>query len=181
MSVCAMFYHIMLGHRTMKNLFIVRHSKAVEVAPDFSDFNRCLADYGVEKATAIAEHLARDLNQVDLMLSSPACRALETAKIFAENLNYPSTDIVQQEPLYHFGGIDRAIDIISHVDDDVNTLMLFGHNPTFNALCWNLCKEFREGMPTSAVVGITFKTSTWPKAINRGGKLLTYLTKKNLV
>jgi len=175
-----MFYPTMLGLRTMKKLYIIRHSKAIEVAPDFSDFNRCLADYGVEKATAISEHLAQDLTDVDLILSSPACRALETASIFAEKLNYPVADIVKLEPLYHFGGIDQAIDIISHVDDDVETLMLFGHNPTFNALCWNLCKEFREGMPTSSVVGITFNTRTWLKAIKKGGKLLTYLTKKNL-
>jgi len=164
----------------MKKLYIVRHSKAVETAPDFSDFNRCLAEYGVAKATTIAQYLARDLDQVELMLSSPACRALETARIFAEKLNYPLTEIIQQEPLYHFGGINRAIDIIAHVDDDVKTLMLFGHNPTFNALCWNLCQEFREGLPTSAVVGIAFNTSSWPEAIRKGGKLLTYLTKKNL-
>ncbi len=175
-----MFYPTMLGLKTIKKLYIVRHSKAVEVAPDFSDFNRCLADYGVEKATLIAQHLARDQMDVDLMLSSPACRALETANIFSEYLKYPSSEIVQLQPLYHFGGTEKAIDIISHVDDDVETLMLFGHNPTFNALSWNLCQEFREGMPTSSVVGITFNTKTWAKAVKKGGKLHTYLTKKNL-
>ncbi len=164
----------------MKKLYIVRHSKAVEMAPDHSDFNRCLAEYGIEKANIIGNHLAQDLAEVDLILSSPACRALETAEIFAEKLNYPTTDIVQLPPLYHFGGIDQVIDIISHVDDQVETLMLFGHNPTFNALSWNLCNAFREGMPTSSVVGITFNTRSWAKAIKKGGKLLTYLTKKNL-
>ncbi|MCF7826373.1 MAG: histidine phosphatase family protein [Candidatus Marinimicrobia bacterium] len=164
----------------MKKLYIVRHSKAVEMAPDFSDFNRCLADYGRQKAVSIARHLAQDLDQVDLILSSPACRALETARIFAEHLNYSSDDIVLQQALYHFGGIENALDIIAHVDDDVQTLMLFGHNPTFNALSWHLCKDFREGMPTASVVGINFKTSTWTKAIKKGGSLQTYLTKRNL-
>jgi phosphohistidine phosphatase len=164
----------------MKKLYIIRHSQAVEMAPDFSDFNRCLSDYGVQKATAIASHLAPDLSEVDLILSSPACRALETAKIFAENLDYPVSDIVQLPALYHFGDTDQAIEIISHVEDDVETLMLFGHNPTFNALCWDLCKEFREGMPTSSVVGISFNTKSWSKVVNKGGKLLTYLTKKSL-
>jgi len=175
-----MFHPTMLGFGTMKKLYIVRPSKAVEVAPDFSDFNRCLTDYGVERATVISQHLAQILNQVDLMLSSPACRALETAKIFAEKLNYPSTDILQQDPLYHFGGIDQVLNTISHVNNGVNTLMLFGHNPTFNALGWNLCTEFRESLPTSAVVGISFKTSSWQKVITKRGKLLLFLTKKNL-
>lgn len=164
----------------MKKLYIVRHSKAVEVAPDLTDFGRCLADSGIEKATLIAEHLAKTLDQVDLMLSSPACRAFETATIFAQKLNYPESEIIKQEPLYHFGGIERALHIISDVGDDVNTLMLFGHNPTFNALSWHLCQEFRDAMPTSSVVGIDFKAKTWSKAIKKGGTLNTYLTKKNL-
>lgn len=164
----------------MKKLYIIRHSKAVEMAPDFSDFSRCLAENGIQKATAIATHLAQDLSDVDLILSSPACRAIETAKIFAEKLNYPTRDIILQQPLYHFGGIEQALDIISNVDDDVETLMLFGHNPTFNSLSWNLCPAFRDGMPTSSVVGITFNTRTWSKATKKGGKLLTYLTNKNL-
>ncbi len=164
----------------MKKLYIIRHSKAVEMAPDFTDFNRCLAESGVQKATLIAEHLAKDLDQVDLMLTSPACRARETANIFAEKLNYSQENIVELEPLYHFGGIDRAIDIISHVDDDVNILVLVGHNPTFTALSWHLCKEFRDDMPTSSVVGINFKTRNWSKAIKKGGKLLSHLTKRNL-
>lgn len=163
----------------MKKLYIVRHSKAVELAED-SDFNRCLADSGIEKANKIADHLAQELDQVDLILSSPACRARETAAIFVDKLNYPSDKIILKQSLYHFGDINRALEIISRVEDDVETLMLFGHNPTFNMLSWHLCSTFREGMPTSSVVGINFKASTWEKAINKGGSLQTYLTRKLL-
>ncbi len=164
----------------MKTLFIIRHSKAVEYAPDHTDFGRCLADYGVQKATLIAKKLAQDLDGVDLMLSSPACRALETARIFATVLNYPLTEIVEQDPLYHFGGIERALHIISNVAEAVDTLVLFGHNPTFNALAWHLCSQFREGMPTSSVVGITFKISSWSGISAKSGSLQTYLTKRNI-
>lgn len=172
---------MMLGMGNKKRLFIVRHSKAVEVADDFSDFNRCLAASGVEKATLIARHLATQVDEVDRILSSPACRAIETARIFAEAVEYPQERITTLDPLYHFGGIEHALDIISQVDDEINTLMLFGHNPTFNALSWNLCQGFRESMPTSSVVGIEFKPGSWPRAIKKGGRLLTYLTKKNLL
>lgn len=164
----------------MKKLYIIRHSKAVEYAPDHTDFNRCLADYGIEKATLIAKHLATDIEAVDLILSSPACRAIETARIFARAVKYAESDITTMEPLYHFGGIEMALEIISRVGDDVETMMLFGHNPTFNALAWNLCPEFRDGMPTSAVVGVGFKQKTWAAAIEKKGKLLTYLTKRNI-
>lgn len=164
----------------MKELYIVRHSKAVEYASDNSDFNRCLAPYGIEKAEIIAKHLSQDLNQVDLMLSSPACRAYETALLFAKALNYSDSDIVTHDPLYHFGGVERALTIISNVDDSVNKLMLFGHNPTFNALSWHLCGNFRDAMPTSSVVGISFKTQSWSSVLREQGSLICYLTKKRL-
>lgn len=168
------------GGYIMKKLFIIRHSKASEDAPDNTDFNRCLAPYGVNKATRIAEYLVTNLKQVDLILSSPACRALETAQIFSRALGYPDSNIIAQEALYHFGGIDQALKIISTVDDSVETLMLFGHNPTFNALAWHLCDDFRDAMPTSSVVGLNFKIGSWKKIDKAKGTLITYLTKKQI-
>ncbi|MCF7824835.1 MAG: histidine phosphatase family protein [Candidatus Marinimicrobia bacterium] len=164
----------------MKKLFIIRHSKASETSPDNSDLNRCLEPYGVDKATRIAEYLASHIETVDLMLTSPACRAFETAQIFARKLKYPEKKIRGQEALYHFGGIENALDIISEVDDNTQVLMLFGHNPTFNVLAWHLCDEFRDAMPTSAVVGLEFNINEWNKIRKAKGKLITYVTKKQI-
>lgn len=175
-----MFENKLHNGASMKKLYIVRHSKAVEFAPDHSDFNRCLAEYGVEKANRIAEELAGQITGADLILSSPACRALETAQIFARALDYPESAIQQEKSLYHFGGIHPILDIISEISEEVETLMVFGHNPTFTALAWQLCETFRESMPTSAVVGIELKIPSW-STIGRGeSALLTYLTRKSL-
>jgi len=164
----------------MKEIFIIRHSKASETSPDNTDFGRCLAPYGVEKATRIADVLSKNVKQVDLILSSPACRALETAQIFARTLSYPETKIMARDKLYHFGGVEHAMDIISGVDDSVDTLMLFGHNPTFNALAWQLCADFRDAMPTSAVVGLELNINKWRKINKAKGRLIAYLTKKQI-
>ena len=164
----------------MKKLYIIRHSRADEDSFDNSDFNRCLAPYGVDKATRIAEYLAKDLKQVDLIITSPACRAFETAQIFSRALGFPESSIVAQESLYHFGGIDQALKIISDVDDSVETLILFGHNPTFNALAWHLCDDFRDSMPTSGVVGLNLKLKSWKKIDGSKGELIAYLTKKQI-
>ena len=164
----------------MRSLFIVRHSKAVDVAPDHTDFGRCLADSGVSKAQLISEVLSKDVSHVDLMLSSPACRAMETAQIFAQNLGYDASRISTHEALYHFGGIERAMHILSQVDDQHQTVFLFGHNPTFNALSWHLCPEFRDAMPTSSVVGVELSIKKWADIHRSRGKLITYLTKRRL-
>lgn len=166
----------------MKIIFIIRHSKASETAQDNSDINRCLAPYGVRKATRISEYLAKDLKKVDLMLTSPACRAFETAQIFAKALDYPESKIMGYDSLYHFGGIENAVEIISQVDDSVETLMIFGHNPTFSALAWHLCEDFHHGMPTSSVVGVDLNISSWKEIVmaKGKGKLITYVTKKQI-
>lgn len=164
----------------MKKLYIVRHSKAVEYAPDGTDFSRCLADVGVTKARKIAQALSRDLPRVDLMLSSPACRARETADIFASALHYPLETIQEHDELYHFGTITRASTIISTISDTVETLMLFGHNPTFTALAWHLCSSFTGSMPTASVVGLEFKQDSWAEITEADGKLLTFLTRKSI-
>jgi len=164
----------------MKKLYIVRHSKAVEYAEDHSDFNRCLAEYGVHKATLIANHIATKIDTPDLILSSPACRAIETARIFSSALSYDHSKIISDDALYHFGGIERALNTIAAVEDDIDSLFLFGHNPTFSSLAWNLCNSFREGMPTSAVAGISFDMKSWSDVYVSKGQLLFYLTKKNL-
>ena len=164
----------------MKNLYIIRHSKAVEHASDGSDFSRCLAEPGIKKANIIAQYLARDLEQVDLILSSPACRALETARIFATALKYEHSEIETDYSLYHFGGIERAQDLIASVNDEIDTLILFGHNPTFSSLAWSLCREFQDGMPTSAVAGVALDIKSWADIYTSRGKLLCFLTKSNL-
>ncbi|MCF7808790.1 MAG: hypothetical protein K9M49_09875 [Candidatus Marinimicrobia bacterium] len=164
----------------MKEIFIIRHSKASETSPDNTDFGRCLAPYGVNKAIRISDVLSRNVKSVDLMLSSPACRALETSQIFARTLNYPEEKILARDKLYHFGGIENALEIISEVDDSVKSLMLIGHNPTFNALAWHLCEDFRDVMPTSAVVGLELNIKQWRNIRKAKGKLIAYLTKKQI-
>ncbi len=164
----------------MKQLYIVRHSKAVEYADDHTDFNRCLAHSGIEKATLIADHLAAKVNHIDAVLSSPACRALETARIFSTAMGFKHSEIKTDDVLYHFGGIDPALNTVASVEDHINGLMLFGHNPTFSNLAWKLCNSFREGMPTSAVVGLEFDIQSWGDIYAAKGDLLFYLTKKNL-
>lgn len=164
----------------MKSIYIIRHSKAVEHAPDFKDFNRSLAESGKQKARLISQTLAEDIGSIDLIISSPACRALETAEIFAEALHYNPKQIQTAEALYHFGGFDYALEIINSVDNSISSLAIFGHNPTFNALAWHLCDQFREGLPTSAVVGLDLNTRSWGKIKAGRANLRIYLTRRGI-
>ena len=96
----------------------------------------------------------------DLILSSPAVRALRTAEIIAKKLDY-RRKIVVDERLYAVGAGD-LLDVIHQIGDKVERVMLFGHNPGLTELAHRLSGEITH-MPTCAVAEFTFDAKSWSK------------------
>jgi phosphohistidine phosphatase len=146
----------------MKTLYLVRHAKSSREDPGCADEQRPLLDKGVKKTGRIVKFL-RDKNILpDLIISSHAVRALETAKIIASGLDYPGKKIAVNRKIYD-GYYDRILDIIYETPNDINSLMIVGHNPTISNLANLFLHPGIEDMPTSAVVSITFDTNQWEK------------------
>ncbi|MGO3239110.1 MAG: SixA phosphatase family protein [Sphingobacteriaceae bacterium] len=119
----------------MRTLYIIRHAKAEEHHLSKSDFYRNLIPKGQERAHRIANVLQEYL-QVDentLAISLPANRAAQTADIFCEALQFPTTAMEQNGAIYdaHFMDI---LDVINQVSDQFDKLLLFGHNPGLSNL-----------------------------------------------
>jgi len=76
----------------MKRVVIVRHAKSVPYGYD-DDFNRDLSNKGKNDATLVSNELKRKNIFPDAMISSPAKRAIKTARIFAENLGFDKNNI----------------------------------------------------------------------------------------
>jgi phosphohistidine phosphatase len=68
----------------MKTLFILRHAKSSWNEPDLSDFERPLNRRGLEAAPLIGETMKKNQFQPDLIVSSPAKRAAQTANLVKE-------------------------------------------------------------------------------------------------
>src|SRR5438270_6969509 len=90
----------------MKTLFLVRHAKSSRDDPALPDKDRPLNDRGKRDAPKMGKRLAKREVMPDLILSSPAKRALKTAKIIAKKLDYKLADIVVNERLYETGADD---------------------------------------------------------------------------
>ena len=73
----------------MKTIYLVRHGKAVSRELDIPDYERSLVDKGEKNSVKMAQLLKDKDLSADLFISSPANRALETAKIFTRVFNYP--------------------------------------------------------------------------------------------
>jgi phosphohistidine phosphatase len=144
----------------MKTLFLVRHAKSSRDDPTLADKERPLNDRGLRDAARMGERLAKQDVKADLILSSPAVRALATAEIFAMKLDYKRKDIVVDERLYA-AAPDEVLEVIQELDDKARRVMLFGHNPELAELANRFASEIID-MPTCAVAQFSFDTNSWP-------------------
>ena len=97
--------------------------------------------------------------KLDLLVSSPALRALTTAHLIADEIGYKREDIVVDDRLYA-SSPDDLLAVIRALDNKLDRVMLFGHNPEFSDLAHRLSSEIVD-MPTSAVAEYNFDTKAW--------------------
>ena len=143
----------------MKTLFLVRHAKSSRDDPSLPDRDRPLDDRGKQDAPRMGKRLAKRGVKPDLLLSSPAQRALTTAHLIAEEVGYKRNDIVVDDRLYA-SCADDLLAVIRALDKKLDCVMLFGHNPEFTDLAHWLSSEIVD-MPTSAVAEFNFDTKAW--------------------
>ena len=163
----------------MKQVILIRHAKSVHFGYD-DDFHRDLADRGFEDADKISLKL-KHLNIIpDLVISSPATRALNTAKIFCNNLGYANGQIRQEMDMYEGLSTQEFVYMIQQLPAEVQTVFVFGHNPTIYYLVSNLVKYFNSDMPTCSTVGLDFDVDKWEDVTARDGQVAFQFTPKNI-
>ena len=143
----------------MKTLFLIRHAKSNWADAALPDKDRPLNDRGQRDAPKMGERLAKRAVKPDLILSSPATRALKTAEIIAKRLDYRRKDIVVNERLYAVEA-DDLLDVIHKLGAKLERVMLFGHNPELTELAHRLSSKITH-MPTCAVAEFTFDAKSW--------------------
>ena len=153
----------------MKRVVIVRHAKSVPYGYD-DDFNRDLSSRGKNDATLVSSELKKRNIFPDAMISSPAKRAIKTARIFAENLGFDKNNIREEEDIYDGQTTSAFLEMIQQVPENAETVYIFGHNPGFHYFVSNLLNYFGGDMPTCSTVGIDFETDSWKNVEARKGK-----------
>ena len=156
----------------MKKIYIVRHAKSSWADASLNDFDRSLNSRGQKDAPLMGKVFKKNNILPDLILSSPASRAFKTALIISEKIGYPEKKISKEDELYH-GNAKDFINIINNVGNNINTLMIFGHNPGFTNLINILSNFDLPNLPTCACVGIEFTVDDW-KAVSAGTGRVIY-------
>lgn len=164
----------------MKTLSILRHAKSSWEYPDLSDFERPLLNKGVKRTLLICKVLAENNSIPELIITSSAKRAKETAKIVLDKLNVPLHNLKKNKEFYP-GYAKTFLKEISDVDKNISHLMIVGHNPGLTDLAYQLVKDENiDWIPTSGLVQITFDCEEWSEIDFSNAKLLNYLIPKQL-
>ena len=148
----------------MKHLTLVRHAKSDWKNAQLKDFDRPLSRRGLKEAPGMAQRLAEQHVHVDLLITSPALRALETARFFAKSLEYPLRLLKSEDRLYLARPAD-ILEVVRGVGTRVRHLMIFGHNPGLSEFAQQLTDDSTLGeLPTCAVYSVEFEIDKWSEA-----------------
>ncbi len=155
----------------MKKLYILRHAqKSEEEYAD--DYDRPLTQKGLNDAKNMAQLLLEKGVHLDCILASPSKRTRQTSEIFAEGLSYHK-NIIYNQTLY-MGYVNEVKEIVSYTYDEVDTLLLVGHNPSLTALCITLNDEFKEKMKMGSIVEMEFDCDSWLDISKSNSRFISY-------
>lgn len=160
----------------MKTLVLLRHAKTERDSPE-GDFERSLTKRGRASAKRMGQEIRKLGLDFDLVLASPARRVVETlaglgdlAPIFDQRIYNASSG--------------KLLDVVRSADDDADSVLLVGHNPSMERLAAQLAgddgTQLAEGMPTAALVEIALPIEHWRDVADSKGRLVRFITPKGL-
>lgn len=109
----------------MNRLWVLRHAKS-DWSRALPDFDRDLNARGVRNAEQLGVWLATQNNLPQRIVTSPALRAARTAG--AVRGVCPGVEFASDARIYH-GDADSMLRVVGEVEDDVDSLLIAGHNP----------------------------------------------------
>ncbi len=143
----------------MKKLILIRHAKSAWDDPSLADHDRPLGERGLRDAPMMAKRLNKRGIQADLMISSSALRAKETAKFVAKELGYSKDKIVLESSLFH-ASPHSILKYLRSQDDQDDTILIFGHNPGFTDFVTYLGADI-DNLPTAGQFGFKLNSGHW--------------------
>ncbi len=156
----------------MKTLFLIRHAKSSWADIGAKDIDRVLNDRGHKDAPEMAKFLKIKGILPDSIVSSPAKRAFMTASYFAHALDIAVKDINIQHEIYE-ADEKTLLHVIKELPDTANTILLFGHNPTFTYFANRYANEFIDNVATCGIVQYDLSATHWEnfneKTVKVGG------------
>jgi len=160
----------------MKKIYFIRHAKAEGFSEGISDFEREVSKRGYKDIQTIGSYLALQNISFDILLSSCALRAQQTAIELAERLSFSGMKYFLDE--LYFASNEEALQIIGAQDESAQSMCVVGHNPHLNELVNRLSQETLKKMPSMSVVALEFDVDQWSEIAEEKGRIAFFIYPK---
>lgn len=154
-------------------LTLVRHAKSSWNNDGLQDFDRPLNNRGLRVAPEMGQRLAREKYNAETIISSPALRAMTTAQIIAEEIGF-KVDLISLNADIYEASLDLLVNLVTHINESFNSVMLVGHNPGFTVLANYLSNAKIDNMPTCSIAQIKFTAESWSAISEHSGELIGF-------
>jgi phosphohistidine phosphatase len=161
----------------MKTLFLLRHAKSSWDNSSLADFERPLNERGLRAAPLIGATILQHQFQIDLIISSSAKRAEQTALLVKEAARI-NCEIQFDAGIYEASS-QKLRQIVTNIGKEIESILLVGHNPGFEVFLEFLTHKSHQ-MPTAALAVIDLRIDEWNKVAADTGKLRMLLRPKEL-
>jgi phosphohistidine phosphatase len=163
----------------MKQLLLVRHGKSEWGNAHLADFDRPLNPRGHRNAPEMAARLLQKDLVPQLIVSSPALRAITTARHFSQAWK-KSVEQIKEEVSIYEANVKTLLKLINNFNNKYDYIAVFGHNPGFTDLANYLSDANIYNIPTCGTVLIDFPFDDWEQVSHHTGRLLQFDYPKSL-
>jgi len=143
-----------------RRLFIIRHGKSDWDHEGLDDIDRPLADRGTRNAGEMAQRLSHLGLIPEMVFSSPASRALNTALIMSRAWGLEPFTLQIHDSLY-MAYMSEIAEVVAKAPAEVVNLAVFGHNPSFTGYANQFLDNPLDNLPTAGVVVVTLECDSW--------------------
>ena len=157
----------------MKTIFFIRHAKSSWSDMNAADIDRTLNNRGLRDAPFMAKLLRGKGNKIDQFISSPATRAFSTAQFFAAEFGVAKDDIQIEKFIYH-SYAPEILFFVKKLDDALDTVCIFGHNPTMTSIANSFSEEYIVNVPTCGILKVESNSKTWTEFTEDNAKLTDF-------
>lgn len=165
-----------------KRLTIVRHGRATDAVAPEEDRVRELVSKGEKDLRRLKGVIKRLDVPVDLVVTSPALRALQSAEVLAAAIGYDGRILVEEE--IYGAAPATLLDIASNFPESAEHVLLVGHNPGVEGLVSGLCAgsslRLNMNMSTAGLAHISLEVYWWQQVRWGCGELQLFVNPRRI-
>lgn len=163
-----------------KDLFIIRHATAEDAGNITRDFDRELISKGIMESAKLGKFISQYFPDIEVIYSSGAARALQTATYVAEQLKFDTEAIEIKESLYG-GGPRGYLEVLNRIPENIASAAIVGHNPDITYFVDYLTRDDTGGnMKKATAIHLAFDDLEWREISQNSGNFIERIDGKKL-